>query len=35
MLFSVVGAIINIIAISIVGFALKRKEGDVAWSEII
>jgi lipopolysaccharide exporter len=34
-LFSVVGAIINIIGIAIVGFALKSREGDIAWGDIL
>lgn len=34
MLFSVVGAVVNIIGISIVGFALKRKEVTTSWNYI-
>lgn len=34
MLFSVVGAIVNIICIFIVGFALKKREGDIVWRDV-
>jgi lipopolysaccharide exporter len=34
MLFSVVGALINISGIFIVGLAIKKKEGDIVWKDI-
>ncbi|MGA2531514.1 MAG: oligosaccharide flippase family protein [Candidatus Aminicenantales bacterium] len=35
MLFSIVGAIMNVIFILIIGFALKKREGETAWKEIL
>jgi lipopolysaccharide exporter len=35
MLFSIVGAIMNVIFIMIIGFALRKREGEAAWKEIL
>lgn len=35
LLFSIVGAIMNVVFIIIIGFALKKREGETAWKEIL
>ena len=35
LLFSIVGALMNVIFIFIIGFALKKREGETAWKEIL
>jgi hypothetical protein len=35
LLFSLVGAVMNILYILVIGVVLRRKEGEVAWKEVL